>query len=130
MFAVFVGSVMIAVVGTSILFARRIARPVRRLQEGLQILGSGDLDHRIGALGRDEIGAIANSVDDMAERLQERVADLEEAHRRLEMQGEDLVRLADDLLIARDEARAAGRFSPFGPLGIGLVLARFSAHGI
>ncbi|MEE9251044.1 MAG: PAS domain S-box protein, partial [Alphaproteobacteria bacterium] len=41
--------------------------------------------------------------------LQERVADLEEAQRNLEMQGESLVRLADDLLIARDEARAADR---------------------
>ena len=41
--------------------------------------------------------------------LQERIADLEEAHRKLEMQGESLVRLADDLLIARDEARAADR---------------------
>ncbi len=41
--------------------------------------------------------------------LQERVADLEEAQRKLEMQGADLVRLADDLLIARDEARAADR---------------------
>ncbi len=26
--------------------------------------------------------------------------------------------------------RASGRFSPLGPLGIGLVLARFSTHGI
>ncbi len=41
--------------------------------------------------------------------LQERLADLEEAHRKLEMQGESLVRLADDLLVARDAARAADR---------------------
>jgi PAS domain S-box-containing protein len=41
--------------------------------------------------------------------LQERIADLEKAQHKLEMQGESLVRLADDLLIARDEARAADR---------------------
>jgi len=41
--------------------------------------------------------------------LRIRIADLEKAHRKLELQGEDLVRLADDLLIARDEARAADR---------------------
>ncbi len=41
--------------------------------------------------------------------MQERVADLEEAQRKLEMQGKSLTRLADDLLIARDEARAADR---------------------
>ncbi len=41
--------------------------------------------------------------------LQERVADLEEAHRKLVWQGESLTRLADDLLVARDEARAGDR---------------------
>ncbi len=41
--------------------------------------------------------------------LQERVVILEEAQRRLEQQGEDLVRLAGDLKIARDESAAANR---------------------
>ena len=36
--------------------------------------------------------------------LQERVADLEEAQRKLEMQGKALAQLTDDLLSARDEA--------------------------
>ena len=41
--------------------------------------------------------------------LQERVAELEEAKYKLEMQGDSLARLADDLRNARDEARAADR---------------------
>jgi signal transduction histidine kinase len=41
--------------------------------------------------------------------LRERVADLEAAQRELETQKESLVRLNDDLLITRDEARAADR---------------------
>ena len=41
--------------------------------------------------------------------LQERLAELEEAHCKLERQGEDLVRLADDLVLARDQAEAANR---------------------
>ncbi len=41
--------------------------------------------------------------------LQERVADLEKAQRRLEEQGTDLVRLAEDLRVASDEAEAANR---------------------
>ncbi len=41
--------------------------------------------------------------------LRERVADLEEAHHKLKTQGESLAHLADDLLLARDEARAADR---------------------
>ncbi len=39
--------------------------------------------------------------------LQLRVAELEEAHRKLEMQADSLMLLADDLLIARNKARAA-----------------------
>ncbi len=70
----------------------------------------------------DEAGAIIGYVTDITERkraeetllesehaLQERVADLEEAHRKLEMQAESLNRLAEELLLARDEARAADR---------------------
>ena len=41
--------------------------------------------------------------------LQERVADLEEAQRRLELQGADLVRSANDLGDARDQAEAANQ---------------------
>jgi signal transduction histidine kinase len=41
--------------------------------------------------------------------LQAQIADLEKAQRKLEIQGADLVRLADELLVARDEARAADR---------------------
>ncbi len=41
--------------------------------------------------------------------LQERVVDLELVQRRLEQQGGDLVRLADDLVLARDQAEAANR---------------------
>ena len=41
--------------------------------------------------------------------LQQRVADLEQAQRKLERQGEDLVHLADNLSLARDQAEAANR---------------------
>ncbi len=43
------------------------------------------------------------------EALQTRIAELEKAQRKLERQGEDLVRLADNLLVARDHAEAANR---------------------
>ena len=65
----------------------------------------------IGAIGTDitERKRTEEALLASEHALQERVTDLEEAHRKLEMQGESMVRLADDLLIARDEARAADR---------------------
>ncbi len=56
--------------------------------------------------------ALQERVAEMQENeqiLQTQIADLKKARRKLEMQGESLTRLADDLLIARDEARAANR---------------------
>ncbi len=41
--------------------------------------------------------------------LQARVVELEEAQRRLERQGEDLVRIAGDLVVARNQAEAASQ---------------------
>jgi len=65
----------------------------------------------IGAIGTDitERKRTEEALLASEHALQERVTDLEEAQRKLEMQGESMVRLADDLLIARDEARAADR---------------------
>ena len=44
---------------------------------------------------------------DNEQALQERVAELEEAHRKLNVQGESLVSLADNLIDARDQAEAS-----------------------
>ena len=48
-------------------------------------------------------------LQDNEQALQDRIEQLEEAQRTLERQGADLVRLANDLRFARDEARAADR---------------------
>ena len=56
--------------------------------------------------------ALQERVTEMRENeqsLQAKIADLKAAHFKLEMQGESLTCLADDLRVARDEARAADR---------------------
>ncbi len=62
-------SVVIVMAGTWIVVATRVVRPIGKLQRGIQILGGGDLDYRIGPLGKDEIGEVARSFDEMAEQL-------------------------------------------------------------
>ena len=48
---------------------RRIGVSLEKLQKGADIIGSGDLDHRIGISSEDEIGAVAKAFDRMSEKL-------------------------------------------------------------
>ena len=49
------------------------------------------------------------AIQESKQALQDRIEQLEEAQRRLELQGVDLVRLAEELKIARDQAETANR---------------------
>ncbi|MFT5470885.1 MAG: signal transduction histidine kinase [Verrucomicrobiales bacterium] len=55
---------IVVVVVTSVL-----TRPIRDLVAGAEIIGQGDLDHRINNKGRDEIGNLAQTIDKMAAAL-------------------------------------------------------------
>lgn len=55
------------------LLGRAIARPLERLAQTAQALGAGDLRARTGVARRDELGAVARSFDDMAERVEKLV---------------------------------------------------------
>ena len=53
----------------SLLFARSLARPLRRLAGVARAFGSGQLEARARLERRDELGAVANAFDDMADRI-------------------------------------------------------------
>jgi two-component system cell cycle sensor histidine kinase PleC len=65
----------------------------------------------VGAIGTDitEHKHAEEALQESERRLQERIVELEEAQCKLEQQGADLVHLAGDLTIARDQAEAASR---------------------
>lgn len=54
--------------------ARTLARPLERLAETARRLGEGDLSARTGLRGADEVGALGQAFDEMAERLTRLVA--------------------------------------------------------
>ena len=58
--------------------ARRMVVPIQALRAGAARLGSGDLGQRIAIKTGDEVEALANQFNDMAGRLQESYADLEQ----------------------------------------------------
>jgi signal transduction histidine kinase/CheY-like chemotaxis protein/HPt (histidine-containing phosphotransfer) domain-containing protein len=76
-------SVVIFVLGlglsvlASILLARRMVAPIRRLQEGAARIGAGELGHRIEVRTGDELEALGDELNRTAGQLQESYANLE-----------------------------------------------------
>src|SRR5436853_7274102 len=58
--------------------ARRMEVPIRLLGAGAARLGAGDLSQRISIKTGDELETLANQFNEMAGRLEESYADLEE----------------------------------------------------
>ncbi|MDD5648408.1 MAG: SpoIIE family protein phosphatase [Dehalococcoidia bacterium] len=71
-------SIIIAVAGIAYLLARRITRPIIALNQGVQVIGQGDLDHRLVVTTGDEIQDLAGAFNKMAENLKVYIRDLQE----------------------------------------------------
>jgi signal transduction histidine kinase len=69
------GLLLATVAGT--LLARRMVVPIRRLQEGAERLGGGDLSQRIAIRTGDEIETLADRFNQMAGRIQDSYETLE-----------------------------------------------------
>jgi PAS domain S-box-containing protein len=64
-----IGVVLLAALIASVLLARRITNPLRRLVKGAAEVGGGNLDYKLGTAKRDEIGALSRAFDHMTEEL-------------------------------------------------------------
>jgi two-component system NtrC family sensor kinase len=69
---------LLVAVATSVLLARNLVRPIESIQVAAAKIGSGALDQRMEISSRDELGALAEEFNRMAERLQESYAGLEQ----------------------------------------------------
>lgn len=67
-FAVIIVGIVIII---SFLFAQRIIRPIRTLEEGTRIIGGGNLNHRIAVNTGDELEVLAFRFNDMAKNLKD-----------------------------------------------------------
>jgi signal transduction histidine kinase len=62
----------LAIVALSILVARLLVRPIRRLARAAERIGRGDLDDPVRRDSNDEIGLVADTMDQMREQLRAR----------------------------------------------------------
>ena len=58
-------------------FASSLVRPIRALQEGARRIGDGDLDFRVETDTDDELADLASTINQMAESLQAREAEID-----------------------------------------------------
>ncbi len=69
--AALIGAVMYAVI--SLLISRRVSRPLEEIKAGAERFAAGQLNHRLRIAGSEEIGALAEAMNHMAEQLDERI---------------------------------------------------------
>jgi signal transduction histidine kinase len=88
----------------------RLRPALKRLEDGARAFGQGDLDHRVGLAGRDELSRLSNAFDTMATTIAEKQDALREIQHGLERavaeRTAELER-ANALLAANDERRRA-----------------------
>ena len=66
------------------LVGRSIIKPLVRLRRETEVIGSGDLGHRVGTASNDELGDLSRDFDRMLYRLQEVTASREDLQREIE----------------------------------------------
>jgi two-component system phosphate regulon sensor histidine kinase PhoR len=67
------------------LLARRITQPIEELTAGVKRVASGSYGHKVYVPGRDEVGMLAQTFNDMSERSEAQFAQLEEDRQQLRM---------------------------------------------
>jgi signal transduction histidine kinase len=68
--------IMVAIITFSV--SQSISLPLKKLSEGAEIIGRGNLDHRVGTNLKDEIGQLSRSFDKMTQDLKETTASRDE----------------------------------------------------
>ena len=103
---------------TGLAVARRIARPIRLLQEGVQRIGSGRLDQQLNLKTGDEIEQLADAFNNMAINLRasfEQIEDRDGDVRRLEARYRDLIEHSPEIIY---QLNKAGQFVHVNKTGL------------
>ena len=94
---------------TSLLIARSISKPLDMLIKGTEIIGKGDLEHKVNIKSRDEMGQLAVSFDEMTSKLKESYTGLKKEITERKRAEEKIQRLNRELEHRLIEIRAANK---------------------
>ena len=100
-----VGLIAMILIGISWLFDHGVVLPLERLQKDTEVIGSGNLDHRVSRGTRDEVGQLAHAFDAMTEKLKSVTVSRDD----LAMEIAERKRAQEELRHAKETAEAASR---------------------
>jgi len=66
-----------------IFLAKLITGPLRKLHKGTEIIGSGNLDYKVGTDAKDEIGQLSRAFDEMVENLKKNTTSIENLNKEI-----------------------------------------------
>jgi len=87
----------ITVTTSSLLVARSISKPLDELTKGAEIVGKGDLEHRVVVKTKDELGQLAAAFNKMTEQLFEDITERKRAEEGLKQTMAELERSNEEL---------------------------------
>ena len=89
--------------------ARIITGPLHKLHEGTEIIGSGNLNYKVGTDAKDEIGQLSRAFDEMTEHLEKTTTSIDDLNkaenilRESEERYRQIVENASDIVYRTDE---------------------------
>lgn len=81
---------MVLALALSFVMIRGILEPIYELSEATRTLSEGDLAHRVGVKGSDEVAGLSASFNYMTEQLEQQQLKIEQSRRRLEELNQEL----------------------------------------
>ena len=100
LFIIFVFTIILAL-SLSIYLSEQIVKPIKIIQKGADIIGSGNLSYKLDIQSGDEVEKVAESFNSMAKKLEEAFQSTQEKVRQLEGQ-KNRLDLSARLLLRRD----------------------------
>nr|MBC8218714.1 HAMP domain-containing protein [Planctomycetota bacterium] len=83
--------------------SRALSRPIDRLRKGVEAIGRGNLDHKVGTDADDEIGQLSRAFDGMTANLRMTTASIDDLNHEIAKRK----RTEEYLAVAKDSAEAA-----------------------
>jgi two-component system phosphate regulon sensor histidine kinase PhoR len=83
--AAILAAVIVVIVIVTLFFTRLLTRPIIQLSEASKRIGKGDFSAQVPVRRRDEIGALASSINVMGRNLNEMVGSIESQRQRLQV---------------------------------------------